>query len=212
MTGTYYKATRPDGTSFYDRATKWTVGEVTTLPRDSVLSYLSASASPTDCTGMGWPCRLFRVEPVKGHTVFSPNPRFLQNKRGATAWRVVEELDPKLALGPNADAVLAIIDRASRLTSDEAGAIHASRRTARGAVWDAARDAAGVAAGVAAGDAARGAARGAVREAAWGTAWGAIGGAAGDAAFATVVRDLITPQQYETLMTSWWAGVGREEN
>lgn len=30
-----------------------------------------------------------------------------------------------------------------------------------------------------------------------------------DAALSTMVKDLITPEQYELLMASWWAGVGK---
>jgi hypothetical protein len=194
-TETFFKATRPDGTSFHDGTTRWEVGKVTHLPDGPGLPYLSVSVVVTDCTGMKWPCRLFRVEPVEGHEVTTPEARVLPNKRGSSAWRVVEELDARQVLGPNADAVLAIIERARTLTDDEAWKMVPTRDaawvTASAAAWDAA-----FAARSAAWDAARDAARYAAF-AAW------------DALLATIVRDLITPEQYETLMGPWWAGVGR---
>ena len=45
---------------------------------------------------------------------------------------------------------------------------------------------------------------GAARDAAWGAAWGA----ARDAALATLVRDLITPKQYNLLMAPWRTVIG----
>ena len=54
-------------------------------------------------------------------------------------------------------------------------------------------------------DAARDAARGAARDAAWDAAWVA---AARDAALATLVRDLITPKQYDLLMAPWRTVIG----
>ncbi len=176
---TYYKATRPDGTSFYDGTTTWEVGKVTTLPDGSGLPYLSVSVEPADCTGMEWPCRLFRVEPVEGHEVTTPNAKNLPNKRAATAWRVVEELPAHGALGPNGAEVAAIIERAATLTLDEMERMHA----AQVAAWDAARYAA--------------------RYAAWDAAW--------DAALATIVRNLITTEQYDILMAPWRAGIGEPQ-
>ena len=77
------------------------------------------------------------------------------------------------------------------------------------AAWDAARDAVRDAMASDARDdvwyaayhAARDAVRDAVRDDAWDAAWDAAGGGGGSAVLATLVRDLITPEQYETLMT-----------
>jgi len=193
---TYYKATRPDGTDFRTGKIKYEVGETVTHPckrtvRDAPSTYLSVSIAPADCTGMTWPCRLFRVEPV-GRCLTATD---LPNKRACSALKVVEELPSHMALGPNGEAVAAFIERCRGVTRDEGNR--------RAAAWDAV--------GYAAWDAARGAARGAARDAvgyaAWCAAWDAAGDAAGCAArYAAgviVVRDLITPEQYGTLVKSF---------
>lgn len=168
---TYYKATRPDGTDFHtgtvDYAAALASGEPVVhsdpgnIDRGAV-GYLSVSTSPSDCTGFRWPCRLFRVEPVEPRAVGSDLP----NKRACHALTVVEELPAWQVFGPNGEAVVAVIDRASRLTLDEVGRLAAAWDAARDATWDAARDA----------------------------AWDA---------FAALVRDLITPEQYDLLAGPW---------
>ena len=67
---TYYKATRPNGTSFYDSKTKWQVGRIVRHPApDLSLGLCSAgvlhiSDAPGETlVGGSWPCRLFEVEP-----------------------------------------------------------------------------------------------------------------------------------------------------
>ena len=162
-----YKATRPDGTDFqtgtvnYAEALK--TGEVLKHPaklqRNQPSTYFSVSVSPTDCTGMRWPCRLFRVEPV-GRAI--KNDR-LENKRCCSSLRVVEELPAHEALGPQGEEIAALIERCRPLTPDEAQELHA----ARGAAWDAAR------------------------------------GAARGAALALISKDLITPEQFNTLYDPW---------
>ena len=179
---TYYKAVRPEGTSFHDPSFRWlpesgpVEGHTVTHPTASVVGeeashYLSVSVSPTDCTGMGWPCRLLGVEPIEGHEVTAPAPDGLPSKRAAVAWRVIRELPASGVFGPQGEHVAALIERASHLTGDEARKLNAA--------WDAAWDAA------------RGAARGAAWEAAWGAAW--------DAAWALVVRDLVSTEQFDVL-------------
>ena len=208
MTTTYYKAVRPDGTSFHDPSFRW-VPESGPIPDDGLLvshprhldrrsaaGYLSVSTVPTDCTGMEWPCQLLALTPVRGRKVVTPEPYSLPNKRGASAWLVVGGLDPHLALGPQGPEVAAIIDRAGRLTQEEAARLGAARGAARYAARGAARDAARSAAQDAARDAALGAARGASRI------------AARDAAIATVVRDLISPADYQTLAGPWLSVTG----
>ena len=106
---TYYKAIRPDGTSFYDSGFRWipesgpVVGHTVTHPTASTVGreaseYLSVSVSPTYCMGMRWPCRLLEIEPAG--VVATPNPVSLPDKRAAVAWRIVRELPATGALGP----------------------------------------------------------------------------------------------------------------
>ena len=201
-----YKATRHEGIDFrtgtIDYAAALASGEVIRHPAklqrpgDSS-TYLSVSVSAADCTGFQWPCRLFRVEAV-GDAVPDPD---IPNKRCLSALRVVEELPAWQALGPNGEAVVALIERARTLTADEARRMDAARYAARYAAGYAAGDAAGDAAW----DAARDAAWYAARDAAWYAAWYA----AWDAGVALVVRDRISPEHFETLVAPWVAGVGR---
>ena len=215
---TYYKAVRPDGTDFYSGQVLWDrVGEIVEHPHpggEDAKGYLSVSVSPTDCTGMSWPCRLFEVEPVEGVPVWEPTPD-LPSKRASHAWRVVRELPAYEALGPRGVEVAAFLDLLPTLTRAQWVAARATALVAaRGATWvatsdaaldaspvvddgawDAAwvatSDAAGVAAWVAASDAAKAATRVAAGVAA--------GNAAGDAALALLVRDLITTDHFDIL-------------
>lgn len=65
---TFYKATRTDGTSFYDQKTRWVVGETTSLPEGTGgrlcgPGVLHAATVPTETlVGGSWPCRLYEVE------------------------------------------------------------------------------------------------------------------------------------------------------
>ena len=212
MTTTYYKAVRPDGTSFHDPSFRW-VPESGPIPDDGLLvshpgyldrrsaaGYLSVSTVPTDCTGMEWPCRLLALTPVRGRKVVTPEPDSLPSKRAASAWLVVDRLDPHLALGPQGPEVAAIIERAGRLTQEEAARLVSA--------WNAVGDAAWYASQSAAWDAARGAARIAARYAARDASRYAARGAARDAAIATVVRDLISPDVYQTLAGPWLSVIG----
>ena len=207
---TYYKAVRPDGTDFYTGQVAWDqVGEIVEHPDPGstgeygAAGYFSVSVSPTDCTGMSWPCRLLVVEPVEGVPVWEPTPS-LPSKRASHAWRVVRELPAHEALGPNGVEVAAFLDLLPTLT-----------RAQWDAAWSATWDAAGDAARVAARDAARIAAWDAAWVAAWVAAWDAAGGATKDAAWyaawyaawvaamyaarALVVRDLITAEQFDAI-------------
>ena len=192
-----YKATRPDGTSFRDSRTEWKVGETTTHPTSTAMvpndaaTYLSASSEPADCTGFQWPCRLFEVEPV-GECLDGLN---YPNKRVALAFRVVRELDAFEALGPNGEAVARLVSRVAVCTAEEIKSLGATWDAARGAARDAAWDAAWGAAWGAARGAARGAAWDDARDAAWGAAWGAC--------LATLVKDKITPEQFDILTKPW---------
>ena len=196
---TYYKAVRPDGTDFYSGRVLWDrVGEIVEHPDpggDDAKGYLSVSVSPTDCTGMKWPCRLFEVEPVEGVPVWEPTPN-LPSKRASHAWRVVRELPAYEALGPNGVEVAAFLDLLPTLTSTH---WEAAWDAARYAAREAARDATWVATWVAARNAARNAARVATWEAAWDAAREAARDATLDAAWALVVRDLISTDHFDVL-------------
>jgi hypothetical protein len=173
--GTFFKATRPDGTDFRTGTIPYAVGATVTHPITSRYSdmrpndpatYLSVSVEPGESlVGGSWPCRLFRVEPV-GRTVKRTDGS-LPYKRGCRALRVVEELPAHVALGPNGEQVAALIERAWTVTADEARRVDAA--------WDAAW--------------------GAARDAAWAAARGA--------ARALLVRDLITPDQFDRLYGPW---------
>ena len=172
---TYYKAVRPDGTDFYSGRVLW--DQIVEHPAPGSLGeedaegYLSVSVSPTDCTGMRWPCRLLVVEPVEGVLVWEPTLS-LPSKRASHAWRVVRELPAYEALGPNGVEVVAFLDLLPTLTR---------------AQWEAVRRAA------------RDAARSAARVATWRPARRATLDATLDAAGALVVRDLITTEQFDAL-------------
>ena len=220
---TYYKATRIDGTSFHDGTTTWTVGKITRLPKSEQRTtlceagVLHASTEPGESlVGGSWPCRLFEVEPVGELITEAEHPY----KVGAHAWRVVREIEAWRALGPNGEAVAALIERAGHLTLDEAGRLAdaawsaaadaawgAAWRAAAGAAWGAAAGAAWVAAADAAWVATRDTAWVATRAAAWDAArhaaWVATRHAARDAAAALVVRDLISQKQFQVLYGPW---------
>ena len=201
---TYFKAVRMDGTDFYTGIVRWLppIGEP--LPEGGLIvrhptarkrttgnavRYLSVATVPTDCTGMEWPCRLARVERIWA-AVWQPEPDALPNKAASWQWRVVEELDTTLTLGPQGREVAALIERAARLTDDEVAGLatawyatgddawYAAKYTTRDTADDAARHAAWYATGAAAWDAARyttrdaawDAARDATRDAAWNAA------------------------------------------
>ena len=96
----YYKATRPDGMSFYDGTTKWQVGRIVEHPAPDLSrglcspGVLHISDAPCETLlGFSWPCRLFEVEP-RGE-VIGPNG----HKYGCTAVKVVRELPAWMALG-----------------------------------------------------------------------------------------------------------------
>ena len=145
----YYKSVRLNGTDFHTGELQWAPPEGHEAPwivyhqsgRQEVPSahprdFLSVATVPTDCSGMAWPCRLLQVRPVEGHPVATPGGRLLPNRVVATAWEVIAELDPRLALGPQADQLIALLDTAERLTGDKLRDLAA----ARFAAWFAARE------------------------------------------------------------------------
>lgn len=226
----YYKATRLDGTSFWDGATRWAVGETVTIPADQRRTelcgpgILHVADTPSETmVGGSWPCRLFRVEPAeivasKGH------------KHGAHAVAVMDELPAWQVFGPHGEAVAQIIERASQLTADEASQLVAAwyiaGAAAGAAAWDNARDnaranaldnaryAAVYIAGAAAGDTAWKAIGDAAGAAAAVAAWDAAGAAAWDAAWVAATWDLAnpggpyTPAHRDLLMQPWREVIG----
>lgn len=175
---TYYKAIRPDGTSFADPSFRWlpedgripTGGHLVKHPKPArhfgprsqatARSYLSLSVEPADCAGFLWPCRLLVVEPVGA----AREDDYYSHKRRVVAARVVGEVEAWRALGPNGRDVAAFLDLLGTLSGKQWAA-----------AWDAARDAA--------------------RAAAWDAAWAA----ARAAARALVVRDLIGAEHFAAL-------------
>ncbi len=199
--GPYFKATRPDGTSFHDQTTKWTVGKITRLRPDSGLPYLSVSTVPTDCTGASWPWRLFEVRPVRGHKMTTPNASNLPNKRGSDVWKVIREVPAHEGFGPQGVHVVALIERAKTLTEAEVKSLDAARVAARYAARVAAWYAAGVAARDAAWDAAWDAARVAARDAAWVATWALLS--------RDLIGDTFTQNHYDTLTRPWRTTIGQ---
>ena len=134
------------------------------------------------------------------------------------------ELPDLDVFGPQSVHVAALIERARRLTPDEASALGAARDAALGAAWDAALGAAWDAALGAAWDAAWGAAWDAALDAAldaawdaawdaaldaaWDAAWDAALDAAWGAAWGLVVRDAITTEDYDILTRAWRTVIG----
>jgi hypothetical protein len=184
---TYYKATRPDGTSFYDGKTPWAVGETTTIePADQLIrlcspDVLHASNTPSETLiGGSWPCRLFEVT---GEAVVTSN-----HKYGFHNLTVTREIEAWRALGPNGQQVAALIVQADTVTPEQARQLRSACDAAWYAAWDAARYVAW----------------GAARYAAWYAAWGA----AGDVACAYVVRDRISVEHFTTLAGPWISVMG----
>ena len=182
-TSTYYKAVRPDGTSFHDPTFRWVPEDWTPTdgpvrvehtdydPTGGAGGYLSVSTEPANCTSMRWPCRLLIVQPVG--EVLTPEPLDFPHKRAGQAFDVIGERPAHEALGPCGSEVASLL---AELEAFPPAAWYAARYAARDAAWDAAWDATWDAA----------------RDAAW--------DAARDAVLATLVRDMITPEQYEHLM------------
>ena len=105
---------------------------------------------------------------------------------GAPPRETREEAEADEARGVELAAYLAVLPTLTKEQWERVAAWDASQYAARGAAWDAAW----AAARGAEWDAAWAAARGAEWDAAWDAAWAAV---------AIIVRDLITPDQFDTL-------------
>ena len=189
---TYYKATRPNGTSFHDGVTRWEVGEtvkIKVMDRRKTMcgkGILHASDAPGETLVNGtWPCRLFEVE---GEPIAQGG-----HKLGFHELTVVRELPAWQVFGPNGEAVVELIEQAARMTEDEVARMndpYAARDAARDAAWNASH-------------AAWYAARYAARDTARVAAWNAARDAARYAAAALVVRDLISEEDFQILYRPW---------
>ena len=196
MTKVYYKAVRPDGTDFATGTTRPVVGEW--MPRIEgklVLcerGYHVSDEPGETLIGGSWPCRLFEVEINE----VVPYKNVDGHKSVVHTYRPTRELPAWVALGPNGEKIAAIIARVRVLTPDEQRALlraqyggparDPTRGTARDAAWVAAMNAAWAA-----------------RNAAWNAAWAAARNAAWAAVLATITRDLITQEQFDTLYEPW---------
>lgn len=200
MTTTYYKAIRPDGSSFREPTFKWATepGGVTEHPnprRRDASGYLSVSVVPTDCTGMRWPCRLLEVEPID--EPWTPDADSLPNKRAAYGFRTVRELPAHEVFGPQGEHAVVLLERIANLTRGEIERLNTAREAAARAAawaaawettWNAAREAAGASAGA--------------------SAWNAARASAWDAVLALLARDVLAPEHYETLTRPWRTTIG----
>lgn len=126
--GTFYKSTRENGRDFYtdsvDFAGALLTGEVVRHPSSTAIdpwddsTYISVSATHTDVLGNArFPYRVFVVEPV-GTVVRLPKYAF-PTWRGVLALKVLEELHPHSAFGPNGADVFRFLSRIASLTSAE---------------------------------------------------------------------------------------------
>jgi hypothetical protein len=234
-----YKAVGLDYTSDWDvqgslRATtpplRWDVGSVVPSPgsegtvrRDGPRTCLWLYKDPAKTLhemGQRWPCRLLEVEPL-GDVIDSD---------GDYSWtcfpkaRVIREIEAWRALGPQGEHVAALIDRAERVTAEEARRLTAAPDIADWVDrWDGAwrnYEMSGpdpvlprVFSTSSPRNTAAYAAKGAAARA--GTATGRAGTAAGYAAWALVHRDLIgtdiswTQRAYDGLVRPWSSVVGK---
>jgi hypothetical protein len=83
-----------------------------------------------------WPIRLWRVTAIDAAADQVAGSGYVR----ATAFTVVEEVDARVVFGPNGAEVAAIVDRASRLSADEAGLLAAAHDPGSAAIVDRAWD------------------------------------------------------------------------
>jgi hypothetical protein len=217
----YYKAVQTDGMDFWtgtvDYASLSGTGRtLPLLPGGACCGpgvYHASTVAAETLIGGYWPCRLFEVE---GEAVSESG-----HKRGFRTLTVGQELPAWRALGPNGEAVAALLEKAGRLTDGEISGLGAAWNEARDAVsnearsttWNEARDAARCAAREAAREAAMGLARNTVGNAVnhaakYLAARNAAVSSARSAAVAMVVQDLITGEQFRIMAGPWLSVMG----
>jgi len=208
---TYYKATRLDGTDFYSGTVDYAGHLASGRPlkrkpdgrelRCCTDAVYHASDTPAETLlGGKWPCRLFEVT---GRPVDQQKHKF-----GFRSLRVVREIPAWRALGPNGEAVAALIEQATRNTPDEAARLTA----AWDAAWDRGRPSARLRYALckAAGDDARYGGREAAHYAV--AHYDVVHPAACEAAGALVVRDLISEERFSTLCGPWASVMGGDRS
>ena len=217
MTETLWKVTRPDGTPWHGDGFVYEAGKTYRRrdhgePRLCSPTVLHAARTPEQAARFGsWPYVLWEVEGVVAVED--------EEKVGVRQLTVVRQAPTHLCFGPQGEAVLRVVERAGRLTVDEADALSAAWSAARSAAESAARSAAESAAWYAAWSAARSAARSAAESAAWSAArsaaesaaWSAARSAAESAAWSAAVADLVgqhgLTQEHIDLLRKPWADV-----
>lgn len=210
---TYYKATRPDGTDFRTGQVDYaalcgTGGELPRKP-DADLPfccsghvYHASTIAAETLIGGEWPCRLFEVE---GIAVAAQG-----SKRGFYTMKVIRELPAHEALGPQGEEVAALIENASVLSLSRIRALVPSPERGFYDLATAAQQGLRAAAMVAAATAVHAAI---LKHAPWDMdrmRRRFAAARAADAARALVVKDLISPAQFEALFTPW-ASIAHDE-
>jgi hypothetical protein len=182
---TYYKATSPDGTDFYSGSILYEVGKTVRPKRQKGVQPMICGPGFLHAADVPAETLVGGEWPCRLFEVTGkPHAGFDKrhpHKGGFKQLRVVRELPAHLALGPNGVEVARFIESWKVVTVEQAWALGAAQGAARDVAWSAARD---VAWDVA-------------RDVAWGAAW------------ALVVRDLITPEQFDTLTGPWVSVMGR---
>ena len=174
----YYKALLPDGTDFATGTTKPRKGRW--MPRiKGKLVMCERGYHVSDAVAE---TLIGGAWPCKLARVEVPEGDWERegHKLVVPTYRVVEWLPAWQALGPNGEDVAALIARAQRLTPDEIERLSAAESAARSAAW----------------------------WAAWWAAESAARSAAESAAWSLVARDLITPEQFDTLYGPWASVIG----
>lgn len=125
--GIFFKAAQIDGRDFSNREVDYAValrdGLEISIPEPTNAGRpagLPVSTLPGEVLfRASWPCRLFQVvgAPVRDGISQVGRPRHIRTLRSL---RVIQELDARQALGPNAAAVLAVLARVQRITETEA--------------------------------------------------------------------------------------------
>jgi hypothetical protein len=182
VTELYWKAVSPAYTSW--TGLRWDIGATVTHPSSTTMvpdkpeTYLSLAVHPTQTlSGVRWPCRLLRVEPI-GEVIESG---WYRHKRCALSARVVDEVEGAWALGPQGQYVAALLNTARWLTAEHVEWLESAwaivRHRSRADAWDGAWIASGIAAWLAdrdvAWDAAQRNARRVVSDVAYAGAWAA---------------------------------------
>ena len=177
---TYYKATRMDGTDFHTGKIDYTrvpLPEMSGQGEFPGAGWLHLATTPTECVGASWPCRLFEIEPAGDAQVYQNKSH--PHKIGTTKAFVTCEIESWKFFGPQGKEVVALIERAKKLSAEDVKKLSA-------AYW---------------------AADWAAYSAAYWAAYSAAYWAAGSA-LALVVRDKITAAQYDILTIPWRTAIG----